>query len=106
MIGILKTLGAQNWSIRKIFIYQTLFLVGKGLIIGNIVGVGLCLLQKQFGLIGLDAENYYVDTVPICLSVANWLFINIGVLATSALMLIGPTYIITKISPAETIRFE
>ena len=106
MIGILKTLGAQNWSIRKIFIYQTLFLVGKGMLIGNIVGLTLCLLQKQFGLIGLDAENYYVDTVPISLSFTNWLLINIGVLATSALMLVGPTYIITKISPAETIRFE
>lgn len=106
MIGILKTLGAQNWSIRKIFIYQTLFLVGKGMLIGNIVGLTLCLLQKQFGLIGLDAENYYVDTVPISLSFTNWLLINIGVLATSALILVGPTYIITKISPAETIRFE
>lgn len=106
MIGILKTLGAQNWSIRKIFIYQTLFLVGKGMLIGNIVGLTLCFLQKQFGLIGLDAENYYVDTVPISLSFTNWLLINIGVLATSALMLVGPTYIITKISPAETIRFE
>ena len=106
MIGILKTLGAQNWSIRKIFIYQTLFLVGKGMLIGNIVGLTLCLLQKQFGLIGLDAENYYVDTVPISLSFTNWLLINIGVFATSALMLVGPTYIITKISPAETIRFE
>ena len=100
MIGILKTLGAQNWSIRKIFIYQTLFLVGKGMLIGNIVGLTLCLLQKQFGLIGLDAENYYVDTVPISLSFTNWLLINIGVFATSALMLVGPTYIITKISPA------
>ena len=62
MIGILKTLGAQNWSIRKIFIYQTLFLVGKGMLIGNIVGLTLCLLQKQFGLIGLDAEFYQLAT--------------------------------------------
>ncbi len=106
MIGILKTLGAENWSIRKIFIYQTLFLVGKGMLIGNVVGLAICFMQSQFGLIGLDAENYYVDTVPISLSFANWLFINIGVLASSALMLVGPTYIITKISPAETIRFE
>lgn len=106
MIGILKTLGARNWSIRKIFIFQTLFLVGKGMLIGNAIGLSLCLLQSQFGIIGLDAENYYVDTVPICLSFTNWLLINIGVLLTSALMLVGPTYIITKISPAETIRFE
>lgn len=106
MIGILKTLGAKNWSIRKIFIFQTLFLVGKGMIIGNVIGLTLCFLQSQFGLIGLDAENYYVDAVPISLSTINWLLINIGVLCVSALMLVGPTYIITKISPAETIRFE
>lgn len=105
-IGILKTLGAQNWSIRKVFIYQTLFLVGKGMLIGNATGLLFCYLQKHFGLIGLNPENYYVDTVPICLSFASWLLINAGVLAASALMLVGPTYIITKISPAETIRFE
>lgn len=106
MIGILKTLGAKDWAIRKIFIYQTLFLVGKGMLIGNIIGLALCFLQSHFGIIGLDAENYYVDTVPISLSVVNWLLINIGVLCVSTLMLVGPTYIITKISPAETIRFE
>lgn len=106
MIGILKTLGAKDWSIRKIFIFQTLFLVGKGMIIGNIVGLTFCFIQQQFGIIGLDPENYYVDTVPISLSFMNWLFINLGVLLSSALMLVGPTYIITKISPADTIRFE
>lgn len=106
MIGTLKTLGAKNWDIRKIFLYQALFLVGKGMLIGNIIGLTLCFLQKQFGIIGLDAADYYVDTVPISLGVLNWLLINVGVFLISTLMLVGPTYIITKISPADTIRFE
>ena len=106
MIGLLKAMGAQNWSIRKIFLYQAAFLVGKGMVIGNAIALLLCLLQKYFGIIKLDPETYYVDTVPICLSWENLLLINVGVFAASILMLIGPSYIITKISPAETIRYE
>lgn len=106
MIGILKSLGAHNWSIRKIFIYQTLFLVGKGMIFGNIIAIAICFIQSHFHVITLDPEVYYVDAVPISISIASWLLINIGVFFVSALMLIAPTYIITHISPAESVKFE
>lgn len=106
MIGILKSLGSRDWSIRKIFLYQTIFLVGKGMLIGNIVGLAICFVQWQWHLMGLDPEVYYVDSVPISLSFGAWLLLNIGVFIASLLMLIGPSYIITKISPADAVRFE
>ena len=106
MIGILKSLGANNWSIRKIFLYHSYFLVGKGMIIGNIIGLSICFIQDHFGIIQLDPNNYYVDTVPVHLSISSILLINIWTLAASVLMLTGPSYIITKISPAKSIKFE
>ena len=106
MIGILKALGANNWSIRKIFLYHSYFLVGKGMIIGNIVGLLICFLQDRFGIIQLDPDTYYVDTVPIHLTITSVLLINVWTLAASVLMLTGPSYIITKIRPAKSIKFE
>ncbi len=106
MIGILKALGAGNWSIRKIFLYHSFFLVGKGMIIGNFVGLLICFIQNRFGIIHLDPNVYYVDSVPIHLTVPIVLLINAGTLAASVLMLTGPSYIITKISPAKSIKFE
>ncbi len=106
MIGILKSQGARNWSIRKIFLYESLFLIGKGMIWGNVIGLVLCYLQYQFKIIPLDPVSYYTSTVPITF---NWLYIgllNIGTLITSVLMLIGPSYLITKISPATIMRYE
>ncbi len=106
MIGILKSQGAKNWSIRKIFLYESLFLIGKGMIWGNIIGLALCYIQYQFKIIPLDPVSYYTSTVPITF---NWFyigFLNIGTLITSVLMLIGPSYLITKISPATIMRYE
>ena len=106
MIGILKALGANNWSVRKIFLYHSYFLVGKGMIIGNLIGLLICFVQDRFGIIQLDPNVYYVDTVPIHLTISSILLINLGTLIASVLMLLGPSYIITKISPVKSIKFE
>ncbi|MHB9055801.1 MAG: ABC transporter permease [Paludibacteraceae bacterium] len=106
MIGILKSYGAKNWSIRKIFLYESIFLIGKGMLWGNILGLLICFIQYQFKIIPLDPVSYYTNTVPITF---NWLYIillNSGTLITSILMLIGPSYLITKISPATIMRYE
>ncbi len=106
MIGILKSLGAENWSIRKIFLYHSAFLIGKGMFWGNVIGLALCAIQYFTHIVPLDPESYYVATVPINF---NWLFIvllNVGTLIASMLMMIGPSYLITKINPARIIRYE
>lgn len=106
MIGILKSVGATNWSVRKIFLYHSFFLVGKGMIWGNIIGLSMCMIQYYTGIVPLDPEAYYVSTVPV---VFNWFYIlllNAGTFAASILMMIGPSYLITKIDPAKIIRYE
>ena len=106
MIGILKSIGATNWSVRKIFLYHSFFLIGKGMLWGNLIGLSLCAIQFFTGFIPLDPSAYYVATVPI---VFNWTYIfllNAGTLLVSLLVMIGPSYLITKISPANTIRYE
>lgn len=106
MIGILKALGANNFTIRKTFLWFSVFLIGKGMLWGNVVGLAFCILQSQFGIFQLDPETYYVDTVPVSFNVLLFLLINIGTLLTSVLMLIGPSYLITKINPASSMRYE
>ncbi len=106
MIGILKALGATNQSIKKIFLYHTLLMVGKGMLWGNIIGLLLIFLQKKFEIIKLDPEMYYVDFVPIELSITNLLLINLGTIMVSYLVLRLSTHIITRISPIKAIRFE
>jgi len=106
MIGILKALGQENRSIRSVFLYISFFLIGKGMIWGNVIGVLICLVQSQFNLIKLDPSDYYLDAVPIDLSLTRWLLINLGALTVSLLMMLGPSYLITKVNPARTIRFE
>lgn len=106
MIGILKAVGANNLMIRKIFLYFSVFLIGKGMLWGNIVGLSVCFLQKYFHFLKLDPETYYVDSVPIEFNIYLFLLLNIGTLTVSVLMLIGPSYLITKIDPAKSIRFE
>ena len=106
MIGILKSIGATNWSVRKIFLYHSFFLIGKGMLWGNVIGLSLCAIQYFTGIIPLDPEAYYVATVPITF---NWLYIfllNAGTLLASILIMIGPSYLITKITPATIIRYE
>ena len=106
MIGILKALGMTNSSVRKIFLTKAVYIIGQGLCWGNVIGFGLCLLQKQFGLITLPQESYYVSVVPINLDPMNILLLNGCVLGICILMLIIPSYIISKISPVKAIRFS
>lgn len=106
MIGILKALGANNFTIRKTFLWFSVFLIGKGMLWGNIIGIGFCLIQSHFGLLTLDPVTYYVDTVPVSLNILLFLLINIGTLLSSVLMLIGPSFLITKINPASSMRYE
>lgn len=106
MIGILKAMGAANHQIRKIFIYQATYLVVRGLIWGNVIGIGLLLLQKYFGIVSLNPETYYVNTAPVYLHLTYIVVLNIGVVAVTYLMLIIPSFYITKISPVKAIKFE
>ncbi|MCX6233547.1 MAG: ABC transporter permease [Bacteroidetes bacterium] len=106
MIGILKALGTRNWSVRKIFLYNAAWLIGKGLLWGNFFGISLCLLQQKFGLIRLPQESYYVSVVPINLDVWTVVLLNVGTLLICTLMLIVPSYIITRITPMRAIRFN
>lgn len=106
MIGILKALGAKSFSIRKTFLYVASFLILKGMLWGNIIALAICLIQKQFGIIKLDPSVYYVSEMPVDMNVIYILLINIGTLAVSLLMMVGPSYLIARISPAKSIRFE
>ncbi len=106
MIGILKALGADDFTIRKTFLWFAVFLIGKGMLWGNAIGLAFCILQSQFGLFKLDPETYYVDTVPVSFNIILFLLINIGPLLTSVLMLIGPSFLITRINPASSMRYE
>lgn len=106
MIGILKALGTSNLSIRKVFLYVASFLVGKGLLWGNIIGIVLCLIQKYTHILKLDPEVYYIPSVPVELNIGYILLLNIAGFIISYLMLVGPSYIITSIKPAKSIKFE
>jgi lipoprotein-releasing system permease protein len=106
MIGILKSMGANNWSIRKIFLYNAFYLIVRGLFWGNLIGIGMLLIQKYFGVIKLNPESYYVNVAPVDINLGYILLLNIGTVAICLLVLLIPSYIITKISPAKTIRFD
>ena len=106
MIGILKALGSSNVSIRKVFMYNAGYLILKGLFWGNLIGLTILLIQKYFGVITLNPENYYVSEAPIYLNFGYIILLNIGTLILCLLMLIIPTIIISKISPVKSIKFE
>lgn len=106
MIGILKTLGARSASIRKTFLYVSTFIVLKGMLWGNIIGITLLLIQKKTGFIKLDPNTYYVSEVPIDFNVPFIIILNLGTLFISVLMMVGPSYLIARITPAKTIRYE
>ncbi|TAJ12816.1 ABC transporter permease [Marinilabiliaceae bacterium JC017] len=106
MIGIMKALGTSNWSLRKVFLYLAFFIVGRGLLWGNLIGITLCGIQKYTKLIKLDPANYYLDTVPIYLTPWHLVILNIAALIITLLMMIGPSYLAARISPAKAIRFE
>lgn len=106
MIGMLKALGANNWSIRKIFLYNTLYLIVRGLFWGNLIGVSLLLIQQYFGIIKLNPENYYVSQAPVYLNFVHILLLNLLTISVCFLVLLFPSNIITKISPVKAIRFD
>ena len=105
MIGILKALGSNNASIRKVFLYNAAYLILRGLFWGNIIGLGIISIQYFFQVITLDPETYYVAIMPVYLSISSILVLNIGTLVLCFLMLILPSYIITKINPSTAIKF-
>ncbi|HLF52977.1 ABC transporter permease [Flavobacterium sp.] len=106
MIGILKALGASNWAVRKIFLYNAFYLIVRGLFWGNLIGIGLVLIQQYFGVIQLNPENYYVNQAPVYLNWGYILLLNIGTVLICLVVLLIPSYIITKISPVKAIRFD
>jgi lipoprotein-releasing system permease protein len=106
MIGILKSLGANNWSIRKIFLYNASYLIVRGLFWGNLIGIGMLLLQQQYGIIKLNPESYYVNVAPVYINIGYILALNIGTVFICMLVLLIPSYIITKISPSKSMRFD
>lgn len=106
MIGVLKALGADNTSVRKVFLTLAVFLIRKGMLWGNVLALACCGVQYFFHPIKLDPAVYYIDAVPIELNVWVWLLLNIGTLVVSVWMLVGPSYLISRILPARSIRFE
>ncbi|MDR2938229.1 MAG: ABC transporter permease [Prevotellaceae bacterium] len=105
MIGLLKALGMQNVSLQKIFIYQSAFIAGQGLLWGNVVGLGFLLLQKYFGIVSLNPETYYLSQVPVALSAPHVLLLNAGALLAITLMLVLPSLLVGRVSPSKTLRF-
>ena len=105
-IGILKSMGASNKAIRTIFLQVSAFLVGKGLLWGNAVGLTLCILQSHFRILKLNPEAYYIPYVPVELNIGYVLLLNVACLAVSMFMLVGPSYIVALIRPAKSMKFE
>lgn len=106
MIGLLKSMGASNLTIRSTFLWFSAFLIGKGLLWGNLLGLLLCLLQSATGIVRLDPETYYMDTVPVSLNLWSILLLNLGTLLASILMLLVPSCLITRIRPASSMRYD
>ena len=106
MIGVLKALGTRNGTVRKTFLWFAVFIIGKGMLIGNIVGLGLIALQKLTGVVKLDAATYYVDTVPVELNVPAILLLNAATLIVSVFVLIAPSFLASKVRPAKSMRYE
>ncbi|MGB3947866.1 MAG: ABC transporter permease [Bacteroidia bacterium] len=106
MIGILKALGATNLSIQKIFLYNAAYLIGRGLLYGNVLALVIGLVQHFFGIFKLDQATYYVSVIPINLNILHIVLLNIGTLVSCLLMLIIPSFIISKITPVKAIRYS
>lgn len=106
MIGMVKALGMSNASVRRIFFYISLRLTSRGLLWGNLVGLGLCLIQYQFKIASLNSEIYYVDHVAVALNWGYYLLLNVGTFLVCALMLLLPTLIIARLTPVKTIKFD
>jgi len=106
MIGVMKALGSGDGLIRKVFLYQAAWLTGKGLLWGNIIGLGLALLQLRTGLISLDPSSYYLKTVPVNIDFMHIILLNAGTMAAILLMLLIPSQLISRINPVKAIRYD
>lgn len=106
MIGILKALGARNKTIRHTFMWFAVFIIGNGMLIGNVLSLGLLALQQAFGIIKLDAQTYYVSTVPVEINALYIVALNVATLLISVFMLVAPSYLISHIHPAKSMRYE
>jgi lipoprotein-releasing system permease protein len=106
MIGILKALGSDDTTIRRVFIYQATYLIGKGLLWGNLIGIGLAFLQLKTGVLTLDPSSYYIKTVPVNLELIHVLLLNAGTMAVIVIMLLVPSKLITRITPVKAIRYD
>lgn len=106
LIGMLKALGANNWSVRKIFLYNAAHLISRGLLWGNGIAILLLVLQKKFEIIKLNPESYYVSSAPVDINLLHILLLNVGTILICVLVLLIPSYLITKISPIKALKFD
>lgn len=106
LIGMLKAMGARDWSIRKMFLYQAAHLIGRGLLYGNSVAFVLCFIQMKFAVLKLDPLVYYLDKVPVEMNPMSWFLVNLVTFVVCMISLIVPSYVVTKISPTKAIRFN
>jgi lipoprotein-releasing system permease protein len=106
MIGVLKALGSEDFTIRRVFLYQAAYLIGKGLFWGNLLGIGLAVLQLKTGLITLDPTSYYIKYVPVNIDLIHILLLNAGTMTAIILMLLVPSKLISRITPVKAIRYD
>ncbi|MDO9580511.1 MAG: ABC transporter permease [Bacteroidales bacterium] len=106
MIGVLKALGSEDNLIRRVFLYQAAYLIGKGLLWGNLIGIGLAFLQLKTGILSLDPSSYYIKTVPVNLELAHILLLNAGTMIAIIIMLLVPSQLISRITPVKAIRYD
>ena len=106
MIGVLKAVGARNKTIRHTFLWFAAFIIGQGLIIGNLLGLGIIALQKYSGLVKLDPQTYYVSEAPMEINIPLFVLLNIATLIICVFVLIAPSYFISHIHPAKSMRYE
>jgi lipoprotein-releasing system permease protein len=106
MIGILKSMGANNQMISKVFIYNAAYIILTGLFWGNLIGIGICIIQHYTGIIKLNEENYYLSVAPVYFNFLAIFLINVGTLLICTIIMLLPTRLISRISPMKAIRFE
>ena len=105
MIGVLKALGSSNSMIRRVFLIDAAYILGIGIVLGDLLGIGLCLVQQQFGIVTLPVESYYVEAVPVDIELLPILWLNAGTMAVCVLALLLPSMLVSRIAPAKAIRF-
>ena len=106
MIGILKALGSEDLTIRRVFLYQAAYLIGKGLLWGNLIGIGIAYIQLKTGILTLDPSSYYIKTVPVNLQLSHILLLNAGTMAAIIIMLLVPSQLISRITPVKAIKYD